>query len=749
MNKLKSSVLAVCTMGILSTACLKVEVTDPFAGKSKSGSNHVSNKSSSVNQKIGDDKVKLQIISESVFKSQKLRGKILSVNSPEARMILDDLPHNKEAAESIAKPENIKNEEESLLLGFPIGLIGQQSIFGGVITKVSDKTNETLGGLKLTDLSPLHVRTLITAPGGAYALTLVGCAFDCEEDSEQGALINFPIVGVNEEAGMVILDLAPIGKELDLITMLDPTGAYTKLKAVSSATTAFDYDFSTLVFDIKTKMIPVTSQASDPNAPVTEFTVRWYLKLNSVFNPAFASRTPTEGVGFFTTERSKEPKITRFSTTNFGQSVKYYVKNVPKEYQKVFAGALDNWNKEFKKVIGRELLSYEFINADDERAPLLVPGDIRYNIIEWDLENKASYGGLGPSIANQFTGETLSANVLIQGPTIVELYSKWFSLSKDVRKLQNEGRTREANELMHKFNVQASKEIQKRSQTKFTVKLGKHLTMNVHSQQAELEDPMIKNHFEIVPEGMTFEEYMTGYFTEMLEHELGHNLGLRHNFKGNLGAYESDETGSVSRSIMEYLGRPYRHLNAIGLYDKMAISYGYKGIAPKHLDWFCTDEDQGYDVTSLTIKSAECTKADATSDPFSFWEGRLDRSIDLLIDTQSTSAPVWKLSEISSQVDEMIIGLTSYALSAEKTAASWTNFFGKADRPEDPKQIKAYVLERIKKKLCAPELTDIIAAKESADAQKLTEDNLNALKKAIEKKSSEFSLYTSQDISCE
>jgi hypothetical protein len=252
-----------------------------------------------------------------------------------------------------------------------------------------------------------------------------------------------------------MLDLAPIGKELDLVSMMDPTGAYTKLRAVSSTTTTFDYSVSTLVFDIKTKMIPVDADPTDSNAPITEFTVRWYLKLNSAFNPAFTARVPTEGVGFFKTERSKTPKITRFSTTDYGQTIKYYIKNVPEKYKPIFGQAFENWNVEFNKIIGRDLLSYEFIDANDPKAELLIPGDIRYNILEWDLNNKASYGGLGPSIANQFTGETLSANVLIQGPTIINLYTKWFAISEKARNLIASGRNSEANELMSNFNKES------------------------------------------------------------------------------------------------------------------------------------------------------------------------------------------------------------------------------------------------------------------------------------------------------
>ena len=747
MKKIKSSMLSVLALSILTTACMEVKVGTP----KKSKSNFVTNKSTSVNEEIGDEKIKLHVLSQSELRSMKLEGKILNIDSLNAKQLLKQLPHTNETAKSVSqnKVNSLKGTEQSLVLGFPVGLVGEQNIFGGVITKVTDKTNETLGSLKLTDLSPLNVKTLIAAEGDDLFLALIGCASECDEESEQGGLIYIPIVNVSEDMQTIYLDLSAIGKGLDLIKMLDPKGDYTKLVSVSSATTAMDYSVSTLVFDIVSTMVPVGTTDVEA-APKTEFTVRWYLKLNSAFNPAFTSRNATEGVGFFKTERSKNSKITRFSTTDAGKPIKYFIKNVPEQFKPVFAKAFTNWNVEFTKIIGRDLLTFEFIDATDPKAEQIVAGDIRYNVLEWDLNNIASYGGLGPSIANQFTGETLSANVLIQGPTIIGLYTKWFELSQTARNLIAEGRTAEANAIVASFNKQATAEIANRSKVKFAIKLG-NLDMNVHAQRVELEDPMIKNHFEIVPANITFEKYMTGYFTEMLEHELGHNLGLRHNFKGNLGAYETGEQGSVSRSIMEYLGRPYRHLSAIGLYDKMAISYGYRGIAPKNLNWFCTDEDQGTDKATLKTKSPECSKSDATSDPFTFWEARLARVIDLIIDTKSFSAPVWTASEVTTQIDEVVVGLTSYAASAEKTAASWTNFFGKGERPDkdDAKGIKAFVLEALKKKICNPELTTIISAKESAEAIKLAQDNLDAAKKSVEKKALELAVFTAAELKCE
>jgi hypothetical protein len=749
----KSSLFSLVALSSMVTSCIDISEPLKIGSNPKKKTNRVTN-TADANEILEDNGIKLQVISESQYRQSALKKSIISMSDPKVMNVLNALPQGKAAKSGYSL--NIKineqiNQEESLLVGFPIGLVGESNVFGGVITKVTDKENESLGTLKLTDLSPIHVRTIITKlPNGTPALTLAGCFSNCEEESSQSGLINIPIVGYNQEEGMLMLNMSAIGKELDLISMLDPRGDYTQLKAISSDTTEVNFDTKTLVFDVQTKMIPVAADPSDTSLKTTDFTVRWYLKLGSGWNPAFKSREQTEGVGFFTTERGAVKKIQRFSTTGNGDGlapVKYYIKNVPDEFKPAFKKAMDSWNVEFQKTIGQDLLSYEFIDATDSRSEILVPGDIRFNIIEWDLVNKASYGGLGPSIANQLTGETMSANVLIQGPTIVTLYTEWFGVSKKAQALIAEGKSAEANKLIKEFEVRASNELGSRSKEKFKLKLGK-LEMNIHAQRPELEDPLKKMHFELIPNGMSYEKYMDGYMLELVAHEVGHNLGLRHNFKGNLGAYENiAEPGSVSRSVMEYLGRPYRYLNTVGPYDRMAIAYGYSGKAPKHLNWFCTDEDNS-EPRSLAIRSPECTKSDATSDPFSFWEGRFNRILDLLLERKSNSAPVWKTSEVSSQLEDAIIGISAYAASAEATADTWTNFFGKSDRPESKSEVKAYVLERLKKKICDPELKEIIKNKESAEASKLAQENLNEMKKKIAEKTSSFGLYTAQDYGC-
>lgn len=744
--KFKSSLIALCALATLAS-CGEI---NSLTKSKRSGSNRVTNEAP-VNALIGDKDVELQVISKS------LMNNLLPVSNIKVKSLLNSLSQDEKSVES-QRAKNNSNKaavtsQKSLLVGYPIGLLGEQNIFGGVITKVSDRESDTLGTLKLTDLTPIHSRAIVTgASTDSPSLTLIGCMSKCAEDSVESGLISIPIVGYNEETNMLILDMSAIGNELNLIGMLDPAGQYTKLISVSSETTSVEYDLKTLLFDIKTKMVPVGSDEKDPKTPITEFTVRWYLKLNSSSTQGFVARKNTKGVGFFETEKSVVPKIHRFSTApsqGEGQaSVKYYIKNVPAEFKKHFARAFDSWNVEFKKTIGRNFLSYEFIDATDPRSELLVTGDIRYNIVEWDLVNKAGYGGLGPSIADQFTGEILSANVLVQGPTIVKLYTEWFRVSAKVNELRSQNQMALATQLIKDFTVSAKKEVSNRTKARYAVKLG-NLEMTVHAQREHLEDPIIKGEFEIVPAGMTYDTYMEGYMLEILAHELGHNLGLRHNFKGNLGSDDSRTAGSVSRSVMEYLGRPYRHLNTIGEYDRMAIAYGYKGVAPKNLNWFCTDENQGSDAATLVTASAECTKSDATNDPFSFWEGRLTRVLDLILETSSNSAPVWKTEEVKSQIEEATIGLSAYALSAEATADTWTNFFGKKDRPENKAQVKDYVLTKMKNKLCNSDLSVVIAGKESAEGINAAEANLAAMREMVAAKTTSLGLFTAEQLKCE
>lgn len=635
----------------------------------------------------------------------------------------------------------------SLVFGLPTSLLDKPVLFGSVITQVSDSKSERLGRLKLASLPPFQVKLVLKKGGdsGESGVAVMNCKEDCSRqlDPAKDQIVEIPSVGESAEKGLLYLDLSKLGSKLDLASIRKGDPSLSKLKSKSSDVVRFDFSDNTLVFDVDAHMIPserVGGVLSDLDLPLdlkeTVITNRWYIKLAKGLNPQFVVRKPTPGVGFFTTKKSKEKLIERwdFDLKRADQGIKYYLKHVPEEFQKAFASAFDEWNQKLLPIIGKKVFDYEFINAGDPKDSLVITGDVRFNVLEWDLHNRASYGGLGPSLAHQYTGEIFSANVLVQGPHIVELYRKWFEANDQANLFRRLGKEVEAEEVLLNHTLQmvaSSKKSDLMNQSKLQLNITQDLTARIRAQEPELEDPALsKEGFDPVPVGYNYETYMFGYWHDLVAHEVGHNLGLRHNFRGNLGSVSGVPVeGGVSRSIMEYLGRGYRYLDRVGEYDVMAIAYGYKGELPKYLDWFCTDEDHA-DIEDPT-KSAECTKSDATDDPFGFFAGRLDKAVDLLLARGKTYEPKWSLSELNDQISIAATGMGTYAASAVITGSTWTSFFGKFDRPKTAEEVKDYVLRKVKGTLCDPSLKEVIASKETEEGRARARENLANLRARV------------------
>ena len=628
--------------------------------------------------------------------------------------------------------------KDSLLVAFPKKLLGENFVFGGVITKVSDPNSEVLGNLKLSDLPPIFVKPTLRIQDNQVQMELKGCLENCTETSNDESIISTPVVALDENNDRLVLDLAAIGEKLNLVQMLDPKGEATQLKTVKAQVAAVDFSLSTLVFDVEVQMAPLESKNLG-TVPETRFTVRWYLRLGSVFNPSFVSRDKTDGVGFFMTERSLYPKIERHSLPRGGEGqVKYFIKNIPKEYQNSFRKAFESWNEKFIQVSGSPLLQIEFVDPEDPRSQYLVPGDIRYNILEWDLNNQASYGGLGPSIANQFTGEILSSNVLIQGPRIVQIYKKWFQVSEKAEALKKEGRTTESHALVKEFLMSQQQQNDRFHARRVSLVLGSSAAFKIHSQLVPTQDPAFqKEDFEVVPTGVGYDDYMNGYFLDMVAHELGHNLGLRHNFSGNLGAAQGAPVlGKVSASVMQYLGRAFRYLDEIGPYDVMAIKYGYTGVLPESKNRFCTDEDVP-DKESRTL-SAECSRDDATTDPFGFFMSRLHRAVGLIIARGTAEAPVWKAEEMIKTAGSAVHGMAFYASSAGTTGNKWVQFFNKPGRPRSVEEVPSYVWEMMRQTLCPSDLDAVLAQKSKEARIEMQLNHLSFIKAVNDELSQEL-----------
>lgn len=660
---------------------------------------------------IGDAVHTFHVVSSGALEQ---RGDVIAAGDPLAAAMV---PETAVREQRVRAPRR-RSPRDSLVVGYPLSLLGESVVFGGAITRVSVPDDPDLGTLKLAQLPPLHVRPMVApADGGGYALALVGCAFDCTETSPQEPQLAIPVRGVSLWTQTLLLDLASLGEGMGVSQILDP--AELGLAEVESRVTFVDYSQATLVFDVQSELLPI-EEAAEQAEPIF-VTTRWFLRLGSGFHEAFTPREALPELGYFPTLRNQAWLLTRFATTRYRDRppVKYYVKNVPAEYRDAFSSAFEDWNAVFRSVLGYDLLAHEHIDASDPRHPLLVTGDARYNIIEWDVDNLAYYGGLGPSMAHQFTGEIFSGQVLIQGPDIVRLYSEWFDVLAQADALRAAGDPAGAERALVETRRRLAARLRRTSGTE--VRIGQ-MDWIVPAEQPALEDPLMSEFdFDDTPPGVSFETFMQGYFREIAAHELGHNLGLMHNFEGSLSG---DGGELASHSVMEYVARPERYKTRVGEYDRQAIAYGYAGeIAAAPLP-YCADYEAPW-LFDPTL-SAECSSTDAGPDAFGYFRARVGRAIDLLIGRGlGAQAPVWTVDDVSSPFYTSVAGMGFYATSAEGWAHTWIGFYADPARPTEPQAIREYVIAEIQGVICEPSIADEIVAKHALDpeAGQLARDN--------------------------
>ena len=240
--------------------------------------------------------------------------------------------------------------------------------------------------------------------------------------------------------------------------------------------------------------------------------------------------------------RKQTEFVSRYNLGATGTIDFYVTPNAPDALLPVLKSGVEGWNRYFGPQLGRNVLRFLGRLPADIKL-----GDPRYNIINFDsvAEAGAAYES---SASDPFTG--------IQSHSLIYMPYAWYNIGADLWKKRTDSVAAMAT---------SAADLRERLEPKGTQVLlapGRKILACVASADAvalpasalfegalaETRDPQVR-----VPESV--DEFSRRLMMSTLFHEVGHALGLAHNFKGSL-AFDSSRPESAdnptSYSVMDY-----------------------------------------------------------------------------------------------------------------------------------------------------------------------------------------------------
>jgi hypothetical protein len=243
------------------------------------------------------------------------------------------------------------------------------------------------------------------------------------------------------------------------------------------------------------------------------------------------------------------------------QPIVYWLdKNIPPKYRKAVEAGVLEWNKAFEKIGFKDAIVVRHQSDDAEWDNM----DARHASIRWFVGADVGFA-VGPHHADPRTGEIIDADIGM---------SDVFGRSARRFVVEDVG-TGAA--LGHRHDAYCDYARENAAEMNFALDL-------------------LEARGDIAPDSPEAEAFVQAVIKDTVMHEVGHTLGLKHNFKGSTvvprdklqdKAY-TDKNG-ISGSVMDYnaynvalRGEKQGALNntTLGPYDYWAIEYAYKPIAP-------------------------------------------------------------------------------------------------------------------------------------------------------------------------
>ena len=335
-------------------------------------------------------------------------------------------------------------------------------------------------------------------------------------------------------------------------------------------------------------------------------------------------------------------------------------RNVPLAYRETVRAAILEWNKPFEKLGISPALRVEQ-QSDDAKFDTL---DFGVASVRWMMNAEPSFGAIGPSHIDPRTGEILDADIAFEGMA-----------ARNARTLRARVLPGAQTSYAAAAHTDRAPALDSTSPSSFATPIsffplaetGHQPGTNAHAycqhasmaaEQLGYAMDVMQARGELEPDSPLAQQFVHDYVKEAIMHEVGHALGLRHNFRASRAYTEAQLTDAeftrangTTGSVMEYTavnlprpgqsgGVPFQ--TALGPYDYWAIEYAYKPMAPgvtpvaelaelqriaarssEPLLAYGTDEDNAFGIDPETLQ------LDLGADPIAFASKRLAIARDL------------------------------------------------------------------------------------------------------------------------